>query len=439
MKVTKDKVENSQAYLTIEMEPAEMEHGMEHGYRQLVKKTNIPGFRKGKAPRAILEQYVGRARILEEAIDHLIMDGYHNACQEQSIEPFAQPTVEIKQADPLKFTVIVPLAPTVEPGDYQGIRIEQEKVEIKETDVDAVIEQLRHQHATWEPVDRPLALNDLAVIDINGTVEDKPYVRKAAAQYHLVSDSITPAPGFAAQLVGLKKEEEKEFTLPFPPDYPGKEVAGKEGKFKVKLHEIKEEKLPELNDEFPASISTELKTMAALKEEAAKNLKQNAEDRARMTFEEKVIDAALAKANICYPPVLIDMEIERIIEEQARQLQMAGRGIDEYLRSVNKTPEQLQTELRPMATRNVTASLLLRQLAEAEKIEVSEADIDARLDNMILGVDEAKKADMRKLFDNPQTRTSLRQSLVARKTVERLSEIAKNTGKPGKEVKEEEK
>jgi trigger factor len=427
LKVTKDKVEGSQAFITIEMEPDEMEHGMDHGYRHLVAKTSIPGFRKGKAPRNVVERYLGKGRLLEEAIDHLIPEAYEKACKEQEIEPFAQPGVEITQADPLIFKAVVPLAPAVELGDYQSIRVTPEKVDIKDENVDAVIEQLRHQHATWEPVERPLALNDLAVIDINGTVEDRPYVKKAAAQYPVVTDAITPAPGFAEKIIGLKKEEEKEFTLPFPADYPNKEVAGKEANFKVTLHEIKEEKLPELNDDFAGQISTDIKTVAALREEAAKNLKERAEDRARMDFEEKVINTAMEKAKIEYPPVLVDMEINRIVNEQARQLQMTGKGMDEYLRSINKTAEQLQEELRPVAVKNVTASLLLGKVAEVEKVTVTDADIDSRLDNMVLGVEGERKAEMRKLFDNPQTRESIRQSLMARKTIERLAEIAKDT------------
>jgi trigger factor len=180
-----------------------------------------------------------------------------------------------------------------------------------------------------------------------------------------------------------------------------------------------------------------MKTVAALREEVAKNLKQRAEDQARMDFEEKVINAAIEKAKIEYPPVLIDMEINRICNEQDRQLQMSGRGMDEYLHSINKTPEQLQEDLRPVAMKNVAASLLLGKVAEAEKIEVAESDIDKRIDNMIIGVEDAKKTDMRKLFDNPQTRGSIKQTLMARKTIERLAEIAKNTGKSGEEKKED--
>ncbi|HTY81224.1 MAG TPA: trigger factor, partial [Dehalococcoidales bacterium] len=362
---------------------------------------------------------------------------YQNACKEQSLEPYAQPSVEVTQVEPLIFKAVVPLAPTVELNDYKSIHMTPEPVEVKDSDVDAVIEQLRHQHATWEPVDRPLAMNDLATIDINAMVDEKPYVRKAAAQYQLNEANITPAPNFPQTIVGMKKEEEKEFDLPFPADYPSKELAGKTAHFKVKLHEIKEEKLPELNDEFPKQISTDIKTLDALKEEAKKNLKQRLEDQARMNFEEKVVTAAIEKANVCFPPVLIDIEINRIMNEQARQLQMSGKGMEEYLRSINKTPQQLQEDLRPVATKNVTASLLLEKLAEAEKVEVTEGNVDARLDNMVLGVDNEKKAEMRKFFDNPQTRASIKQQLMARKTIEVLANIAK--GENDKGVKEEEK
>jgi trigger factor len=314
-----------------------------------------------------------------------------------------------------------------------------EPVDIKEDNVDAVIEELRHQHATWEPVERPLELKDMAVIDISGMVDDKPYVKKAAAQYQVLKEVITPAPGFADKIIGMKKEEEREFALTFPADYPGKAVAGKEAQFKVRLHEIKEEKLPELNEDFASQVAVEYKTVGALRDEVAKNLKLRAEDRARMDFEEKVINAAIEKAKIEFPPVLVDMEINRILNEQARQLQMTGRGMDEYLKSINKTPQQLGEELRPVAIKNVTASLLLGKVAEAEKVTVSDAEIDNRLDNMILGVAEEKKSEMRNLFDNPQTRDSIRQSLLARKTIERLSAIAKNAQESNKDTKEEKK
>ncbi len=326
MKVTKDKEENRQAFLTVEMEPAEMEDGMRHAYERLVKKADIPGFRKGKAPRAVAERNLGKARLLEEALDRLLPQAYEQAIKEQNIEPYAQPELEITQPDPLIFKAVVPLMPTVELGDYHSLKMQPEPVDIKAENINAVLEELRHQHATWEPVDRPLDYNDMAVIDINGDVEEKPYVKKAASQVQITKDMISPAPGFAAQVVGMKKDEEKEFNLTFPADYPNKTVAGKEGRFKVRLHEIKEEKLPELNDAFASQVSPELKTLDALKQEADKSLKLRAEERSRMDFEEKLINAVVEQSKVEYPPVLIDLEINRILNEQARQLQLTGQG-----------------------------------------------------------------------------------------------------------------
>jgi trigger factor len=437
LKVTKEKEENRQAFLTIEMEPAEMETSLQDAYRHLAQKTNIPGFRKGKAPRVVVERHLGKPRLLEEALDHLLPQAYEQALKEQAIEPFAQPDVEITQTDPLIFKAVVPLPPAVELGDYRSIRMTPDPVDITDENINAVIEELRHQHADWEPVDRPLDYNDLAVIDINGTVEEKPYVQKAGAQIHVLKDLISPAPGFADQLIGMKKEEEKEFTLNFPADYPNSKVAGKEGHFKVKLHEIKEEKLPEHNDELAGRVSPEFKTVDALREEVVKSLQLRGEERVRMDFEERVINAAIEQSKVEYPPILVELEINRILNEQVRQLQMTGRGMDEYLRSINKTAEQLREELRPVATKNVAASLVMSKVAEAEKIEVTESDIENGINNMTRGAAADKREEFRKLLDIPQTRESMKQSLRTRKTLERLAEIAKNTEEPKTKTKGE--
>ena len=210
MKVTKEKVEDCQAYLTIEMEPSEMEDGMQDAYRRLVQKADIPGFRKGKAPRDVVERTLGKSRLLEEAMDRTIPQAYEKALKEQEIDPFAQPEIEITQTDPLIFKAIVPLAPNVELGDYPGIRMSPEEVDITEEKVNEVLEEIRHQHATWEPADRALENDDMATIDIKGVVDEKPYVQKLGAQIQIVPDLMSPAPGFSEQVVGMKKDEEKD-------------------------------------------------------------------------------------------------------------------------------------------------------------------------------------------------------------------------------------
>lgn len=427
MKITKEKEENRQAYLTVELEPSEMEEALEDSYRKLAQKAEIPGFRKGKAPRAVVERHVGHSRLVEEAVNKVVPQAYEQALKEQEIEPFAQPEIELTQAEPVIFKATVPLEPIVELGDYHSIRMTPEPVEVTEEKVDAVLEEVRHQYATWESVDRPLNYNDLAVMDISGTVDEKPYVRKIGAQYQVLKESVSPAPGFSDQLIGLKKDEEKEFTLGFPDNYPNKDVAGKEGSFKVKLTEIKEEKLPEMNDELAAQVSPEFNTVVSLREETLNRLRQNAEEQSRMDFEEKLINAVIEQSMIEYPPVLVEMEIDRILNEQNRRMQLSGRGMEDYLKSINKTAEQLREDLRPISVKNVNASLVLGRITEAEKIEVSEEDINEGIDGMTGNTAEDKREDLRKLLDNPQTRQSIKQSLLSRKTFDKLVEIAKST------------
>lgn len=430
MKVTKDKVENSQAFLTVELEPSEMEAPMENAYKHLAQKADIPGFRRGKAPRAILEQYVGKESVIEDALKQVVPQAYEQALQEQEIEPFAQPELQITQTDPVIFTAVVPLAPSVELGDYHTIKLEQETVEVTEDNINEVIEELRHQNATWEPVDRPLEFNDLATMDVNGMVEEKPYIQRVGMQYQVLKDAIAPAPGFVDEIQGMKKGDEKEFDILFPEDYPNKDIAGKQSHFKVKLSEIKAEILPELNDDFVGTISTELKTTDELREEVKKNLNQRAEERVKNDFQEKAVEAAMEQSKIEFPPILVEMEIDRILNEQARQLQMSGRNMEDYMRSINKTVEQLREELRSVAEKNVSASLTLSKLAEAEKIEVTDADINESIDNMAGNVPEERREELRKMFDTPQTHESIKQTLITRKTIEKLAEIAGGTEKP---------
>ena len=439
MKVTNEKTEKRQVFLTVEMEPAEMEEPLEDSYRRLVKKANIPGFRKGKATRAILERYLGRESLVEEALKQLVPQAYEKAIKEQAIEPFAQPDIEITQADPVIFKAIVPLPPAITLGDYKGIRLTPDPVATTEDNVSAVLEELRHQHATWEPVARPVDFGDLVVLNIDSEVEEKPFIKKLGVQYQVIRDSIAPAPGFAEQLVGMKKEEDKEFKLKFPADYQRAELAGKEASFKVKAAEIKEEKLPELNDGFAKLVSPDFASVDALREKVAANLKLRAEEKARMDFEERVVNAVIDQSQVDFPPVIVEIEINRILNERARQLQMSGRSLEEYLQSLKKTEAELREELRPAATKNVIGSLVLGKVAEEEKVEASDTEITAEIDGMTKSAAEDKKEEFRKLLDNPQMRESMKQSLITRKTIERLVSIAKNTEETKTEVKEEKK
>lgn len=439
MKVTNEKTENNQTYLTIEMDQAEVEESTEKAYKKLVKRVNVPGFRKGKAPRAVLERHVGKETLLNDTLDELVPQAYEKALEEQEIEAIARPQIEIVQTDPVIFKAVVPLRPVVKLGDYHGIRLEPEPVEVTGEMVDAVIEQLRHQHATWEPVERALALGDLATLDVESTVEGEPFINQKGAQYQLIGESVAPAPGFAEQLVGMNKDEEKEFEIQLPDDYSREEVAGKPVSFKVTVTEIKQENLPEVTDEFAAQVEPEIQTVEALRERIETDLTTRTEERSKQDFEERAIEAVANISEVEYPPIMVEAEVHELLDDQARRLQMQGLTMEQYLKAMNKTDEEMHEEMHPIAEKRITRGLVLGKVAEEEKIEVSDSDIDAEIAEMVENAAEDRREDMKKVLSTPQTHDSLRQTLLSRKTVQRIVEIARGSPETDTAIKEEEK
>ena len=426
MKVTREKTEDCQAFLTIEMEPVEVEESLEKSYHRLAKKTNIPGFRKGKAPRAVLERHIGKEGLLREALDSLLPQAYEKAIKEQEIEAIAHPNIEVTQTDPVVFKATVPLSPTVKLGDYHHIQVTpMQPVELSDDDVNAVIEQLRHQQAAWEPVERPVGFGDLVVLDIESDIENKPFINQKEVQYQVLRDLSSPVPGFAEQLPGMKRGEDKEFKLPFPPDHPRGELAGKEPSFKVRVIEIKQEKLPELNDTFARQTNPDFATMDSLQEQVATNLRLGAEERARADFDERIAEAVVGITELEFPPILVETEIEHLVKEESRRFRMGGTDLEEYLKTINKTGEQLREELRSLAVKRVTHSLVLGKIAEGEKIEASHAEISAEIDNMTKNTTE-NKDKVKEMLNTPQAHASIKQLLIRRKTIQYLAEIAKD-------------
>ena len=426
MKVTREKTENSQAFLRIELEPAEVEQSMEQSYRRLAQQANIPGFRKGKAPRAVLERYIGKDSLLEDALKELLPQVYEKALKEQEIEPIAQPHIEMTQTDPVVFMATVPLKPTVELGDYRGVRLTPEPVELAKDEVDTVIEQLRLQHALWEPVERGADFDDMVTLDIESQMEGKPFISQQGVQYQLLPDHPLPVPGFAQQLSGMKGGEEKEFKLQFPKDYPREELAGKEAQFKVKVNEVKQPRLPKLDKDFARLVSPEFKTMAALRKQISTNLKLRAEQKAKEEFEERVIDAIVDISKVEFPPVLVETETDQLFAQQVRWLQSSGEGLEQYLSRINKSEEEVREELRPLANKRVTRTLVLGKIIEEEKIEVTEAEIDAELESIAQSAG-GDKEKMQELLKSSQAHSSVEQLLTTRKAIERLVEIAKGS------------
>jgi trigger factor len=430
VKVSNQSIENSQAILHIEVEPQEMEESLNKAYYHLVKEINIPGFRKGKAPRHVLERYIGKEELQKEALEHLIPQLCDQVIEEQKMEVIAQPQIEVLQVDPVVFKSTFPLRPQVELGDYQHIRLAPEPAEVTEEEINSVIEQLRQRHAVWSPAEHPVSFEDLVTIDIEEKREGDLTNSYQGRQFPVIQDSPIPLPGFTEHLVGMEKGEEREFSLSYPDDYKLKELAGKQYNFKVKLIEVKEKHLPELNDEFAKSLGQGIENLDALRDSTATSLKNIAEERARRNFEQKVVEAVVDLAKVEFPPILVEQEIDRFLSERDRMFRRQG-GLESYLKTFNKTEEEVREELRPRAAERVIQSLVLGKIAEEEKIEVSTTEIEAEIENMI-GSDEKNAEELRRIFGTQQGHRWVEERLVTQKTVQYLVEIASgNTTEEG--------
>ena len=266
-----------------------------------------------------------------------------------------------------------------------------------------------------------MQFGDTVTIDVQSEKEGQSSPIGKDLVYEVTGGNRLPLPGFAEKLEGMKKGEERRFVLSYPADYEIKELAGQEHSFKVTATEVKEKELPEVYDEFAKSLGSE--DLASLREQIATNLKTRAEDRARLELEQKALDAAVELSEMEYPPVLVDREIDRLLNEEARNFPEGSTGLENYLKSLDKTMDGHREELRPIADRRVVRSLVLEKIAEAEKMEVDTSEIDEEIDKMVKDAGE-KAEEIRNLFGLPQARESIKQSLITRKTVDRLVQIA---------------
>lgn len=436
MKVLNNFIENREALITVELEPAEVEKSLKKSYEKIVKRTEVPGFRKGKAPRPVLEKHIGEGKLMEDALNSLIPETYENAIKEQNITPIAEPSIILTKKEPVTFEAKIPLPPIVKIGDYRKIKIKPEKVKIKEEEVSKLLEELRHRSANYRPVERAARIKDLITIDIDGVVGEENIIEKKAISYHIVSGVTYPAPGFPEKLIKMKRDEEKEFRLKLSKNYHKKELAEKEALFKVKITEIKEEVLPEINDDFARSLGPDVKNLDGLKKEIKNNLKSSAEGKAMAAFEDKVIEALIEKSELEYPAVMVDREVNNMLSQYLQQLSMSVKNRDEYENMLKTMPkDEMIDRYKPLAIKRIESSLVLEKVSEAEKIEVSDAEIDSEIEQMIQNTGD-KKDEQKKYLNTPQNKDYIKRGINVRKTVQKLLDIARNTKK--KTAKQEE-
>jgi len=435
MKTTSERIQDCQAILSVELEPDEVEKGMQEAYKHLVGRVKVPGFRPGKAPRDVLERYIGSQAMMEEALEHLIPEAYEGALKKESLEPVARPRIELVKVDPVTFKATVPLKPIVRLGNYKGeMRLMPERVTVTEEEIDTAIKSIQDQTATLVPVERASRFGDVLTVNIVGREKGETFLDHEDSLCELKKGSPAPLPGFAEALAGASKGETREFTLSFPADHENKQIAGREYSFRVTVNEVKEKKLPELNDEFAKENGAE--SLAQWRERLAEQLKKRKEASIRRQFEAKLVDALVKSAELEYPPALVDEEIDDLVRNQAANFKEGMRGLEDYLKSINKTMEEHRQELRETARERVVRALVLRQVAEEEKIEVAEAEVDAEIERMVKE-DPDNAEQLKKFWTLPQARNSVKSYLVNRKIIARLEAIARGEVQPVEEEKSE--
>jgi trigger factor len=426
MKSTLDKTENHMSYLTVVNEISEMEGYMEKAYQRLVKRTEVPGFRKGNAPRDILEKHVGREKLLEDAIREAVPFICDDVIKEHNLEPVMQPMVKIVENEPLKFEMIVALKPTVELGDYKNMVVEPEPLEVSDEELNEVLDNLRKQYGgSAESSDSPIKYGDNITADIVGEVYESPIIRNKGITFELNSEFAKEIPGLADKLVGMKKGEESKFKLTLPDDYENKVVAGKEVEFTVTIKDVRGMTLPELDDEFAKKVSPGIESLEALKDRIRTNLRSEKERNAVANYEEKVIEKLIEISKLEYPPVMIDMELQDLIEEYKRQLQASCRDEKEFEERMKQVPEaKLRENGKPMAKKRVLWTLVVSEVAKQEEIAVSEQEVDEEIESMLKDAGQ-RKEEMRKYLQESNGRREVESFLHAKKTIKHLVEMVK--------------
>ncbi len=420
MKVSTESLGNCQTALTIEAEDSELNKSLDEAYHHLVKEVSVPGFRKGKAPRDILVQHIGKQNLLDDALEHLIPQLYKQAIESQQITPIAQPQIEIAQTEPVIFKAVVSLEPEVKLGDYTSIKLEPApEINIDEEEVSAAMEEARERQGAWVPVDRAVELGDLVTMDVEANVEGKAWLNHKGILYEVDKDSRSPVPGFASQLQGTEKNREKTFSLLIPEDYSIKEMSGKEGNFKVTVTEIKEKQLPELDDKLAQGAGYD--NVEDMRKKASDDLRVKAEARNRLELRQKALDSLVEISEVNYPPVMEEEEINGLLRDEAQRY--GFREVADYLEKANKTEKELKEALRPIAKKRLVQGLALGKLAEKEKIEINTSEVDNKVEEITNDAEDKEKEKTRQFFSLPQVRQSIEQSLLTQKTMDRLLEI----------------
>ena len=422
MNVKVEKKENSKVEIEFTMDKKQFEEELEKAYNQNAKKFKVPGFRAGMVPRAIVEQTYGESVLYEFVIENTVDDAYRTAVVENNLEIVSRPELDIKQIGKDKdfiFVVNVCVKPEATVKDYKGIEVKKVSTRVTKKDVDAELEKIREKNARIVTVeDRELKSGDISIIDFEGFTDGKAFEGGKAENFELTVGSGQFIPGFEDQMIGMKVNEERDINVKFPEEYHVKDLAGKDATFKVKLHEIKEKVLPEIDDEFAKDVS-EFDNLEDYKKDLNKKIKADKENHAKIDMEQEAIDKFIEKVEVTIPEEMIDSEVDKMIEEMNANLSYQGLNIDQYLQYMGTTLDEYKKQMRDQAQRRIKLDLGLEYVAKEEKVEVEEKDIDEKIKELAA---QYGNKDDESLLKNENARNYMRQQLVYEKTMKVITD-----------------
>jgi trigger factor len=427
--VTTERLPRSLVAFQIEVEPDRIEASLEKAAKKVARQVRIPGFRPGKAPRNIVERTVGRPALLQEALDDLLPEVYNEIIESESLEPIAQPEFDLESMEPLVVKARVAVRPTVAMPGYRDLRAPRPEAKLDEADIERALTNLRRRFATLEPVERAVAWGDTVRADVRVQAEGQaePHVEDDA-EFRLEEGTVISLPGFQEALIGRERGGPYEFDVTLPEDFAAEELRGKSAHYVVTIHEVKQEILPDLDDEFVASLDEGFENVAALRERVEAQVKQNADQVALASYHDEIVDLLVASAEMDYPEILVTREVDRIIDEQSNHASHTQEGLDRWLEAIGHTEAALRAELEPQADLNVRRALVVGELVRQEALEVTEADIDTRLDDLVSSMIGAEapaesRARIRELLNTDAGRSQVKSDLTTKVALERLVDI----------------
>ena len=422
MNVKVEKKENSKVEIEFTMDKKQFEEELEKAYKQNAKKFKVPGFRAGMVPRAIVEQTYGESVLYEFVIENTVDDAYRTAVVENNLEIVSRPELDIKQIGKDKdfiFVVNVCVKPQATVKDYKGIEVKKVSTRVTKKDVEAELEKIREKNARIVTVeDRELKNGDISIIDFEGFTDGKAFEGGKAENFELTIGSGQFIPGFEDQMIGMKVDEQRDINVKFPEEYHVKDLAGKDATFKVKLHEIKEKVLPEIDDEFAKDVS-EFDNLEDYKKDLNKKIKADKENHAKIDMEQEAIDKFIEKVEVTIPEEMIDSEVDKMIEEMNANLSYQGLNIDQYLQYIGTTLDEYKKQMRDQAQRRIKLDLGLEYVAKEEKVEVEEKDIDEKIKELAA---QYGNKDDDSLLKNENARNYMKQQLVYEKTMKVITD-----------------